>query len=168
MCCRLTFSEMTIFRQQLSQFIQAFNHPFEIISDISTRLSEIVVCNIVRIFWWLSSYWFQRCCLDNHKIQISDSFWILQNVVPYFIDTDNLPLTMFPVAFLLSFCLLGFIGSNIFGIVQNICTSDQYNIRRCRHCTLVIFANLPNIFATIFAQASWYLKNLYYALTYMQ
>ena len=54
------------------------------------------------------------------KIQISDNFWILQNVVPNFIDTDNCSLRMFPVLLFLLFCLLELIRSNTFGIVQKI------------------------------------------------
>ena len=55
---------------------------------------------------------------DHHKIQIIDNFWILQNVVPDFVDTDNYSFRIFPVAFILSLLLLEFIISNTFGIVQ--------------------------------------------------
>ena len=80
--------------------------------------------------------------------------WIIQNVMPEFIDTDNFPFRMYPVVFLLSFCLLEFIRSNTFAIVQKKCTTDKAIISRCRHCALVIFINLSNIFATIFARPS--------------
>ena len=81
--------------------------------------------------------------LDHKKIQISDNFWILQNVVPDFIGTDNCPLRMLPVLFLLLLCLLEFIRSNTFDILQKLCTSDQATISRCRHCAFVDFSILP-------------------------
>ena len=82
-------------------------------------------------------------------------------MVPDFIDTDNVPLRMFPVSFLLSFYLLEFIISNRFGILQNIFTPDQATIRRFRHCEVVVFVNLINTFATIFARLSWSTYILY-------
>ena len=39
--------------------------------------------------------------LGHNKIHISDNLWILQNVLTDLIDTDNSPLRMFPVSFLL-------------------------------------------------------------------
>ena len=48
---------------------------------------------------------FPESYLYHDKIHISDNFWILQNVVPDFIDTDNCPLRMFPVLFPLSIFL---------------------------------------------------------------
>ena len=33
--------------------------------------------------------------------------------------------------------------------------SYQATLSRCRHCEVVFFVNIPNIFATIFAQPSW-------------
>ena len=120
MSCRLTFRKMAISRNIFSLFIRASNYFFWIISDIIIRLSEIVVCRIVSILWWLSSSCFQKSCLYKKKDQISDNFCILQNVVPDFIDTDNCPLRMFPVLFLLLFCLLVFIRSNTFGIVKKL------------------------------------------------
>ena len=67
-------------------------------------------------------------------------------MVPNFIDTDNCLLQMFPVSLCLLFCLLDFIRSNTFGIVQKNCTSDQATISRCRHCAVVFFFILPKYF----------------------
>ena len=75
-------------------------------------------------------------------MNIIDNFWILQNVEPDFIDTDNCPLLMCPVSFLLSFCLLGFIRSNTFGIVKKYCTPDQATMIICVHYAVVIFFSI--------------------------
>ena len=154
MCCKLIFSEMKICIRWLSQFIQASNYILLLLVTLTSDWAYFYFW-VVRFLWWLSSSWFQRCCLDHHKIQISDKFWILQNDVPEFVDTDICPLRMFPVAFLLSFWLLNFIRSNTFVIVQKNCTEDQATIRRCRQCSAVVFFNLTNIFATIFAWPTW-------------
>ena len=61
-------------------------------------------------------------------------------MVPDLIETDNCPLRMFPVSFLISFCLLDFIKNNTFGIVQKDCTSDQATISRSIHCVVVVLS----------------------------
>ena len=127
---------------------------FWIISDISIRLIEIFVCQIVRISQWLSSSCFQISCLDYRKIQISDNLWILKNVVPDFMTLITFPCGCF------QFCSSPVL---IFGICQKLhvwyceknCKSNQANISRCRHCAVVVFVNLPNIYAKMFERPYW-------------
>ena len=116
----------------------------------------------------LSSSCFQQSFLDHNKIQISDNFWILQNMVPHLIDTDKCPLWMFPVLFLLYFCLLNFIRSNTFGIAFK--KSRQIKLLSADVDTVQYFfcKSSQHICNNICTTLLIHLNILYYALTYMQ
>ena len=135
---------------------------FELLTIFSELLMTLASDWVKFLFFRLSGF-----CSDFPVLVSNELVWIITKfrlviTSGYFKMWRHTSLILITVScrcfhfrFSLSFCLLDFIRSNTFGIVQNNCTSDQATITRCRNYAVVVFVNLPNILATIFAWTSW-------------